>query len=142
MRRLYGVLVLGLVGGLAACSGSNTTVELTTDGRSDADVAGQGDADNPAEVVLDARTDELPTELPFADVLADLGPACPPGSGCFLEPCSQNSDCLSGWCVDHMGDQVCSQACEEECPAGWSCSQIMGTGPDVVWLCVSPYPKT
>lgn len=40
-----------------------------------------------------------------------------------------------------MGDQVCTQTCQEECPAGWTCAQVMGTGPDVVWLCVSPYPN-
>jgi len=64
---------------------------------------------------------------------------CVPGEGCFLDPCSDNSKCMSGWCVDHMGEGVCTVQCIEECPAGWTCRQIAGPGPDLVFVCVSDF---
>jgi hypothetical protein len=64
---------------------------------------------------------------------------CQPGEGCFLDGCEDNGDCQSGWCVQHLGESVCSQACQEECPPGWSCKQVAGSDPDVVYICVSDY---
>lgn len=76
----------------------------------------------------------------LADVAPDgPAPGCASGEGCFLDPCDQNEDCESGWCVQHLGAGVCSQACQEECPAGWSCQQVAGTVPDVVYICVSDF---
>jgi hypothetical protein len=73
-----------------------------------------------------------------AELLPDgHGPACKEGEGCFLDPCQENGDCQSGWCVEHMGEGVCSQLCQEECPPGWSCKQVAGTDPDLVFVCVS-----
>ena len=64
---------------------------------------------------------------------------CNPGEGCFLDECDENADCQSGWCVQHLGEGVCAQFCQEECPPGWSCQQVAGTYPDVVFICVSDY---
>jgi hypothetical protein len=64
-------------------------------------------------------------------------PECDPGEGCFLDPCQGNGDCLSGWCVEHMGQKVCTISCQEECPAGWTCSQVGASDPDVTFICVS-----
>lgn len=64
---------------------------------------------------------------------------CLPGEGCFLDECVENSGCQSGWCVQHMGERVCSMLCQEECPDGWSCRQVAGTEPDLVFVCVSHY---
>ena len=79
----------------------------------------------------------------FADQKADvdvaLRPACEPGEGCFLDKCVENADCQSGWCVEHMGQNVCTDACQEECPAGWTCSQVGASDPDVVFICVSNF---
>ena len=69
----------------------------------------------------------------------DIPPGCLPGEGCFLDPCSANSECQSGWCVQHLGAGVCTQHCQEECPAGWNCQQVAGSDPDVVYICVSEY---
>ncbi len=78
-------------------------------------------------------------DLP-ADTAEDIvGPACAPGEGCFLDPCEENEDCASGWCVGHMGEDVCTLQCQTECPPGWSCQQVPGTAPDVIWLCVSAH---
>ena len=64
---------------------------------------------------------------------------CDLGEGCFLDKCSENSDCLSGWCVDHMGEKVCTVDCQDECPPGWSCQQVAGSLPDLVFVCVSAF---
>jgi len=65
--------------------------------------------------------------------------SCEPGTGCFLDPCEDGSDCLSGFCVDHMGDLVCTIPCIEECPDGWECRQLLSFRPDVVFACTSPF---
>jgi hypothetical protein len=79
-------------------------------------------------------------DMPIADGEGDrfVEPQCQPGEGCFLDDCNDNSDCQSGWCVEHLGEGVCSQLCQEECPPGWSCKAI-GGGPDLVYVCVSNY---
>jgi hypothetical protein len=63
-------------------------------------------------------------------------PLCDAGDGCFLDPCGENGDCQSGFCVEHMGENVCTIQCNEECPPGWGCQQI-GSGPDLTFACVS-----
>ena len=81
----------------------------------------------------------LPDLVPV-DIVAEIPtPQCDPGEGCFLDPCTENGQCQSGWCVEHMGDGVCSQLCEEECPPGWTCKQVGAGGPDVVYICVSDF---
>lgn len=67
-------------------------------------------------------------------------PLCDPGEGCFLDLCDVNGDCQSGWCVEHMGEGVCTRACAEECPAGWKCKQLSEGGPDVAFICISNHP--
>ena len=62
---------------------------------------------------------------------------CLPGDGCFGEPCDNGDDCLSGFCVDHLGNSVCSQSCITECPAGWACEPTQMGGSDLVYVCVS-----
>ncbi len=107
-------------------------------------------AETVAEVVADIKVAEIAIEETIVvDILppfeiADLGEEttfleCLPGEGCFLDGCNENGDCQSGWCVQHLGESVCSQACQEECPPGWSCKQVAGTDPDVVYICVSNY---
>ncbi|MBM4372640.1 MAG: hypothetical protein FJ098_13350, partial [Deltaproteobacteria bacterium] len=111
--------------------------------------------DVPPDTVMDAEGDLPapgpdfggPDEGPAPDtsgpgeVLPDPDslPECEPGEGCFLDPCETSGDCLSGWCVGYMGEDVCTVECQTECPAGWTCSQVPGTAPDMVWICVSPH---
>ena len=90
----------------------------------------------PADLV---ELEAVPEMWADHDGAADVVENCGPGEGCFLAPCEQNSDCDSGWCVQHMGESVCSRACQEECPEGWGCKQVAGTDPDVVFICVSTY---
>ncbi len=57
----------------------------------------------------------------------------------FLEPCEENKECESGFCVLHAGQTVCTRPCLDECPAGWACKQVAGTGGDVTFICVSDF---
>ena len=133
------IVVLAVVAG---CSGQSSVV---------ADLNGAADAKGEASSTLpDLNVDssvsqdrvvpvDLGADVPlvFPDVVPDTGyVGCEEDSGCFLDDCQENSDCLSGWCVEHMGEAVCTMLCQEECPQGWTCKAV-GTGPDVVSICVS-----
>ena len=54
----------------------------------------------------------------------------------FGEPCTENSDCPTGWCIETDAGDVCTQPCIESCPDGWLCKGITNTGGDVTFLCV------
>ncbi len=135
------LLILGFALALAACGGGNgKTITV--------DATDQKTADVPAEDlrVEETSAEEIPRRVEdVVDLVFDVppedtgGPQCQPGEGCFLDPCESNDDCLSGWCVGHMGEDVCSIQCQTECPSGWSCEQVPGTAPDVVWLCISSH---
>ena len=63
---------------------------------------------------------------------------CAPGSAGFGCPCTGNQDCASAWCVLHLGEQVCTKNCVEECPPGWRCQAV--PGPDPMAICYSVVP--
>ena len=67
----------------------------------------------------------------------DTSSSCLPGEGCFGESCDSADDCFSGLCTMHIGSQVCSKTCDEECPPGWSCTLVSPRGSDPVQACVS-----
>ena len=128
------IIAAGLV--LSGCTGLSLT-----------DVVEQPDEGSPledvqlAEAVIETSWEVpeeviLGVELLFEVAPETIDPGCAPGEGCFLDPCTGNGDCLSGWCVEHMGETVCSQTCYEECPPGWECVQA-GVGADLVYVCVS-----
>ncbi len=138
MKRL---LVLGILGGMLACSsGSNVSKEDAFDGLDLAvDVTAIVDVVLLPEVILPVGKDIAPdfVGLEVSPDVPLLG--CQPGEGCFLDECTSNASCQSGWCVEHLGDGVCTKTCQDECPAGWTCQQVAGTEPDVVFICVSDY---
>ena len=109
------------------------------------DIVDGGATPDVAGLIEDMREPEetRPGEEVFevvSDVAADAPLLeCDPGEGCFLDKCEDNIQCQSGWCVEHMGEGVCTRNCQEECPDGWSCKQVGGDGPDVVYICVSNY---
>ncbi|MBM4352265.1 MAG: hypothetical protein FJ109_00495 [Deltaproteobacteria bacterium] len=124
---------------LASCSGSGTVVETPqVDSGSDSRSDSVAELAVPAEVLVPPDAGEVAMPLDAKD--GEPGPPpCNPGEGCFLDKCDTGSDCQSGWCVQYLGESVCTQACQEECPAGWSCKQVAGTDPDVVYICVAKY---
>ena len=139
--RLYWFLALLFI---MACSSNNGT-EGSPDASGVVDVAVGEEVTLDVQVHLkDAGTDagqDLTTpDFTAPETTPDINAAqCNPGEGCFGDKCANNSACQSGWCVEHMGEGVCTQACQDECPAGWSCQQVAGTEPDVVFVCVSDF---
>ena len=139
MRIALGVSLILL---LAACSTSGSSV-VTKDDAFTADVTVEvapGETQSlPDLELVEPGVDIL--DLVFTDTTEIDSPPllCDPGEGCFLDKCSENSDCQSGWCAQHMGEGVCSVACQEECPSGWNCKQVTATGPDVAYICVSDH---
>jgi cysteine-rich repeat protein len=137
IRLLPAVAVAAAVVGPAACGGGSQTLTPAVD----ADAAGGTDAP-PGQDVGPDRThfesippDEAARDLPPAEA----EPACKPGEGCFGDPCAENADCADGFCVEHMGNMVCSQPCVEECEAGWTCAEVGGFGQDLVFVCISDF---
>jgi cysteine-rich repeat protein len=117
----------------------------------DVEVAATPDADLPGGEVREAV--EPPETILPLEVVEAIGQSewlgtdagelprteCAPGDGCPGDLCTENSQCQSGWCVDHLSEGVCSSNCEEECPPGWSCEQVAAAFPDVVYICVSKF---
>ncbi len=69
---------------------------------------------------------------------ADTGPVGP-GLAAYREPCEDNLDCASGWCVPFEDGNVCSMTClHEGCPGNWGCHAVANTEPDVVFICFPP----
>jgi hypothetical protein len=137
-----GLLVLVL----SSCGASSPGLDLAEkpDGGSREDFRADGAAEG-LDGEAPPRPDEQSSELPPAEEARaetdgnPFVPNCRPGEGCFLDKCSQNEACQSGWCVEHLGEGVCSRTCQEECPPGWSCKLLAGEGPDAIYLCVSDH---
>ncbi len=73
------------------------------------------------------------------EVTEDTGQVdVPPQPGEFGWPCSEPTECDSGFCVESPQGKVCTQFCVDECPGGWSCKTFT-MGSDVVSLCVPLY---
>ena len=140
MHRSHRVLLVAVLIATCSCNGGTSSQspepDLHTEDGVQVDGAGEISftdvtiPDGDSERVADVPADLEPVDVP---------PACEVGEGCFGDPCQDNDDCLSGLCVDHLGGTVCTDTCQEECPAGWSCKQA-GTDPDVIWVCVSEHP--
>jgi hypothetical protein len=136
MKKSVGLLLMVVLG---ACSSTGDTVLAGPD---TLDMSGVADV-GMAEIALPDGVEVLEVDLPgrVDQWTFDTGPdlpfqACDPGEGCFLDPCAENSQCQSGWCVEHMGEGICTQLCTEECPPGWTCNSV-GSGPDLNYICVS-----
>jgi hypothetical protein len=63
-----------------------------------------------------------------------------PVLGDFGFPCTQNSDCESGFCVEGYNGFICTQKCTDQCPKGFSCVGVL-VSPDVVFLCLPVFSK-
>ena len=142
MNRLAFMLLVAV--SFFGCS-SGTPADNVIDGVDQVD--GRADANGPVEVlfVTDTGTGDVAPDVKgeTVDAVKHAAPPlqCDPGEGCFMDGCTGNGDCQSSWCVEHMGEQVCTQPCQEECPPGWTCTQVAGTDPDLVFVCVSDHPN-
>ncbi len=50
--------------------------------------------------------------------------------------CEVGDECASGFCLMGQQGKVCTQACLEDCPSGWTCSVLVGTCPDCAQVCI------
>ena len=129
---------------VAACSNPGGAI-VTVDGGPDQPDIGNQDVVVVPDAIARSETVDSESEPDLGEVwhfdtAPDLsGPQCEEGEGCFLDECEANADCLSGWCVQHLGQGVCTQTCQDECPPGWSCNQAGTGGADLVFVCVSQF---
>ena len=111
---LFGIAALAIL--LSACS---TPVE-----------PGQDTAE---DLAGDARADlltDLPLEIDDAgpDLPPEIGAETPDAGGGFLDPCVEDEDCLSGYCVTVDDALACTTLCAEEaCPdPAFECVEVEG----------------
>jgi len=140
MTRRY-VLLLSVAVVMSGGCGDTGGVTVDPDSLVRADAADASVADAAPEALADVETPpDAALETRPEEVDTDVLEECPPGASCFGQPCSDNSDCHDGFCVEHMGQLVCSKQCIEDCPDGWTCKQVPGTEPDYVYICISDFP--
>lgn len=90
-------------------------------------------------------TDDSANVLDGADLadteeeLENWGIPTNPNEGEFGWPCEDNSVCYSGFCVESQVGKICTDACIEECPPSWACSQVTNTGGDTTYICKPHY---
>ena len=138
IRNLAWMLLVGVM--LSGCETGGDVVGVDLgNGAGDVDWSGQETTPRLPDIAPDVDLHGLPTDT-SVEVSPDGG-GCETGGGCFGDPCDDGSDCLSGLCVDHMGDSICSQTCVEECPGGFLCKEVSMGGPDTGWICVSGFPR-
>lgn len=123
------VIFLGLSCGGGGVSG------LSGQGVGDAVGGDQGETgDNESEI---REGENLPSEdAGWKEVAWAQGPGLPGW------PCSDNSECYSGYCIETPDGKVCSKVCMEagDCPEGYECVQV-ATQPDVIFICVHMSPN-
>ncbi|MBM4352592.1 MAG: hypothetical protein FJ109_02170 [Deltaproteobacteria bacterium] len=61
-----------------------------------------------------------------------------PQPGEFLWPCTDNSECDSGFCVTTKDGGRCTTQCVEDCPKGWACVEA-DTKPDIIYVCMPKF---
>ena len=62
------------------------------------------------------------------------GPSEPAAPGELGAPCDEPDDCYSGFCIITPDGKACTETCDEECPAGWGCRQLVQGDP--IFLCL------
>ncbi len=131
--RLFASCALAVV--LAACSADTTPGVAAPTPEPDVGAPDVVDWTPPPDVA-DAAVDDVAHGTDASD-LEGFGP-CVAGDepGC---PCTDNSGCETGFCVDAPSGKVCSLECIENCPPGWTCSAVPGTGTDTLFICVAQY---
>src|SRR5262245_26348002 len=62
-----------------------------------------------------------------ADAGADAAIPSDAAVGAFGDSCTRHADCEGGWCVEPAGGGggVCSRECNDDCPEGWSCREVL-----------------
>ena len=99
--------------------------EVATDsGNDDAETQAPTDSDTTADT--DVST-EVSSDVVQSDILV-------PEPGAFLWPCSEDDECLSGWCMQTKDGGRCTKECTDDCPMGWVCAEVDAEPP--VHMCI------
>ncbi len=131
-------LACALCAFLIACNGEGGST-VTDDAGSevrfpvgDTRISPPDDSTGPAE---ETRLPDLGT-LDLAGI--DLGPTEEQrsGDGELGDPCDENADCLSGFCVPSDIGDICTIVCIDDCPEGWQCKGVPFSDPDVIFVCM------
>ncbi len=78
---------------------------------------------------------------------ADLGPGVDAGNQCLVSaggpgcPCKGNSDCDNAFCIDTPEGKQCARNCIDNCPDGFACSTVSGSGGDLITICVAKFGR-
>ena len=59
-----------------------------------------------------------------------------PSTGLFEDPCTEDAECLSGFCAATGDGFACSQLCDGTCPDGWTCREFVLAGNVSASVCV------
>jgi len=84
----------------------------------------------------------LPDGVELPDGLDLDGLELPPGDTItefadFGEPCEDDEECESGICIPGpLGQKVCSEGCDEECPPGWLCTDVSEDSNGTDFVCI------
>jgi len=130
-RSSFAFLVLALVSG---CGGSTSSPDdAGIDLALDLTLPDTGAPDGGDDLAGDAW---VVPEVDVAAGEADATTTDTAGPRPLGAPCVDNSECLGGYCIEGFEGSVCSQACTDACPSGWSCRSVLNYYPDVVSICV------
>ncbi len=121
----------------SACGGATSSPDAGLDVSADLTLPDLGQRDGAGDLVFDLAKD-LPGPLDGAGDGADADGATGDTTGPrpLGAPCVDNAECAGGYCIEGFEGSVCSQACTDECPAGYSCRSVLNYYPDVVSICV------
>ena len=94
-------------------------------------------SDGPEDPVEDSNadtgggTDITPIDSGGIDTPSLLG---------YGEPCGSDAECESGICIETADGSMCTRICNDsgDCPEGYRCLLLGGTGGDAVRICVPP----
>lgn len=85
---------------------------------------------------VEIENQEYEEEWQGEDISKEVGPGEPHW------PCTENSECQSGYCIETPQGKECAAPCGagSACQMGLECVQV-GSGSDIVYICVHPAPK-
>ncbi len=135
MRRFESVLSIAMAVTLSlalSCGGSGKKkpfigADAPDIAGADEGLRGEGGGSEWGDQLQESRVSEL----------GEAGASCQSEPFAFGCPCSTNTQCQGGFCVDSDFGFLCTQECVEECPdPAYECKGMKGFGPDVVFLCI------
>ncbi len=142
--------VVAAVAAMVACGGAGANGPGTCTTAADCNGApcvdgrclgGGNDVGPHGEVGANEGQDALlrPEDLGGSNEARDNGGEQGPTPGGFGWPCTLNTDCDSGLCLQTLMGSLCTVPCLDDCPdPSWVCEYISPPGMDPLYACVPP----